>query len=102
MNIYRKCSYSYDLWNILGSFGEFNTEVSFENNIFHARNEHIDVTSEIIKYDNGVCVRKGKVKNISENEISLNTLSLKFTLDGGEYEVYSQSNFWQNESEGKW
>ena len=102
MNIYKKRTYAYDLWNIIGSFGEFDADVKTEGGLFSSKNESIEVKTEIVKYDNGVCVRKGTVKNISLDDVSLNTLSLKFTLDGGEYEVYSQGSFWQSESEGCW
>lgn len=102
MNIYKNRKNADDLWNIVGSFGEFDASVKFEDGLFCAENESIAVKSEIVKYDNGVCVRKGTVKNISKEDVSLNTLSLKFTLDGGEYDVYSQASFWQSESEGCW
>lgn len=102
MNIYKNRKNADDLWNIVGSFGEFDASVKFEDGLFCAENESIAVKSEIVKYDNGVCVRKGTVKNISKEDVSLNTLSLKFTLDGGEYDVFSQASFWQSESEGCW
>lgn len=102
MKIYKRNTYADDLWNIIGNFGVFDAEVTFENDTHYAENENIKVISEITKYDNGVCVRKARIKNISDKEVSLNTLSLKFSLDGGEYETYSQANFWQNESEGGW
>ncbi len=102
MNIYRQTTYADNLWNIKGSFGEFDANVTVDDGSFYAENGIIEVRSEIIKHDNGVCVRKGTVKNISDNTVILNTISSKFTSDGGEYEVYSQSNCWQNESEGGW
>ena len=102
MNIYKYHKCADDLWNIIGSFGEFDTSVNFEDNLFSAENGAIAVKSEVLRYDNGVCVRKGTVKNVSDEEVSLNTLSMRFTLDGGEYDVYSQASFWQNESEGCW
>lgn len=91
-----------DLWNIIGSFGELDADAQINGNTFLAENGSIKVTSRITEYDNGVFVRCTKVKNISDNEVVLNTLSSKFTFDGGEYEIYTQSNCWQNESEGGW
>lgn len=102
MNLYKKKTNANSLWNITGSFSEFNAEVTADADTFSAENGCIEVKSQILRYDNGVCIRKGKVKNISDKDISLNTLSSKFILDGGEYEVYSQANVWQNESEGEW
>ena len=102
MNTYKRKENSLDLWIISGSFGNFEEEICEKECSFSAKNENIEVISEIKKDKNGVFVRTGKVKNISEKEISLNALASKFTFDGGEYEVYSQYNGWQNESMGSW
>ena len=102
MKVYKQTKSADQLWNIKGSFGEFDAEVKSDVDSFYAENGCISVKSEISKYDNGVYVRKDTVKNISDKEVILNNLSSKFTFDGGEYEVYSQANCWQNESEGEW
>lgn len=102
MKVYKLTKSADQLWNIKGSFGEFDAEVKSDVDAFYAENGYISVNAKILKYDNGVCVRKGSVKNISDQEVVLSSLSSKFTFDGGEYEVYSQANSWQNESEGGW
>lgn len=50
----------------------------------------------------GVAHRTGFFKNTSDSHIIINGLSSKFLFDGGEYEVYTQYNGWQNESRGAW
>lgn len=102
MNVYKKSVSANDLWNIVGDFGEFDASVTTDGATFHAENSRLEVQSETVVNENGVCVRKGRVKNISDEEVVLYALSSRFTFDGGEYEVYSQSNCWQNESEGCW
>ena len=93
---------SSELWNIKGDFGIFDGEVSFKNNSFSSEFNNIFVCSENEEYENGLICRKGFVRNDSDKEIVLNTLSSKFLFDGGEYEVYTQCNFWENESRGGW
>ena len=38
----------------------------------------------------------------ASDPINMNCLMSKFLYDGGEYEVYTQCNTWQNESCGGW
>lgn len=102
MKIFAQKDDARNFFNIKGNFGELKSEVKISDNTYTAKNEKVIVTSEIKEYEQGVSVRCGKVKNISEETVTLNTLSSKFTFDGGEYEVYTQSNTWQNESEGEW
>ncbi len=102
MNLFTQKKFANNLWNISGNFGELNTIAEVKENGFFAENDKISVISEITKHENGVFVRRGKVKNICNEDVFLNTLASKFMFDGGEYEVYSQANNWQNESEGEW
>ena len=91
-----------DLFNIKGSFGRFEASVTKDGNVYKAENGVIEATAFFEKDENGVLVRRGIVKNISDSAVTLNTLSNKFMLDGGEYEIYTQYNGWQNESLGAW
>jgi len=102
MNVMRRKKNACDLWNVAGDFGEFSGEVVFDGNGFYVDNQKIRISSRIEKYENGVVLRKGKIKNVSEFPVTLTTLSSKFSLDGGEYEIYTQYNGWQNESSGGW
>ncbi len=102
MNTFIKQRSTTDIWNISGSFGNFDEVFETKENSFISKNAEISVKSDIKKDKNGVYIRTGVVKNISDKEIHINTLASKFSLDGGEYEVYSQYNGWQNESLGAW
>ncbi len=102
MKVFARKTSSNDIWTIRGSFGFFYAELKDNAGVFSAQNEKIYVESKTEKFENGVFVRQGKIKNISDEEITINVMSSKFTFDGGEYEVYSQYNGWQNESTGGW
>lgn len=103
MNIFTQNYSSRNLWNISGSFGEFLADVSADKNKFSADNGIIRVVSHIERdQKSGVSIRYGKAKNISDKSVILNSLSSRFCTDGGEYEVYTQYNSWQNESMGGW
>lgn len=102
MNLFVKNQRADNLWRLLGSFGRFDTETTVQNDSFSAQNDAIQAVSHITRYENGVCVRRGSVKNISSRPQTLNTLASRFTLNGGEYQVYTQCNAWQNESQGNW
>lgn len=79
------------IWNISGDFGKAKNEKS----------EIYEINSECIDYD-GVYRFKGEFKNISRQTITLNCLKAVFNMGGGEFEIYTQSNIWQNESKGMW
>ncbi|MCQ2456411.1 MAG: alpha-galactosidase [Clostridia bacterium] len=102
MNVFINKKKSCDLWDVSGSFGKLDCDTDVSENSFSADNGKVSVISEITKSENGVKVRRDKVTNISDEPVCLHTLTSKFTLTGGEYEVYSQYNGWQNESTGAW
>lgn len=90
------------LWNVYGSFGYVNSPVRKEASKVSVSNEEYEISSEYVEDENGVTLRTGKIKNISGHNIEVNCLMSKFVFDGGEYEVYTQANTWQNESLGSW
>ena len=91
-----------DFWCIGGDFGYVRGDVQKDGCSISSEKDKCFVHSEYKKDDNGVILRKGKVKNISSDSIHIKCLLSKFLYDGGEYEVYTQSNTWQNESCGSW
>lgn len=101
MNVFKNNKKGFELWNIIGDFGRLAEDVRIDNNVFCSENGKVRIVSEVEKAED-VFVRKGFLKNISDEKVIVNTLSSKFSLDGGEYEVYSQYNGWQNESLGSW
>ena len=90
------------VWNIIGSFGNLDGEITATDSEVYYSDKDVFVKSEYEKYKNGITIQKGFVRNDGQSEIKISTLSSKFMFDGGEYEVYTQSNFWQNESRGGW
>ncbi len=89
-----------NLWYVCGNFGELNgeyhqTECSFKSDAY-------TLTQTLSKNTDGVYVRKDIFKNTSDSPLTLFCLKSRFTLDGGDYEVYTQYNGWQNESRGAW
>lgn len=91
-----------ELWTIYGSFGQVKGAFNGDENSFCAENGEYQVSSVRVKDENGVVTQNGKIRNISDHTININYLTSKFIFDGGEYEVYTQANSWQNESLGSW
>ena len=91
-----------DLWTIYGSFGMVKGDVYGNNNFFYAECDSCQVCSAREEGENGVVLQTGALKNTSDNPISVHHIMSKFVFDGGEYEVYTQCNTWQNESYGGW
>ena len=91
-----------DLWTIYGNFGCVGGVVEKKDACISANSGEYLVCSEYEEDDNGVVSRKGIIRNVSAHQITISCLMSKFVLDGGEYEVYTQRNTWQNESSGGW
>lgn len=89
------------LWNIQGTFGRVEGNVT-DRGILTAKGEGWSVTSEIREDESGVFSRRDTFTNVSEQQTLLSALSARFTFDGGEWEVYTQYNGWQNENRGAW
>ncbi|MBO5070885.1 MAG: alpha-galactosidase, partial [Roseburia sp.] len=98
----RKNTRAEEVWNIYGSFGYVNSVIEDRDSCISTGNGEYYVCSEYKEDENGVVSRKGKIKNTAAHPISVNRLMSKFVFDGGEYEVYTQTNTWMNESLGAW
>ena len=85
-----------DLWTIYGSFGMVKGDVYCNNNFFYAECDSCQVFSAREEDENGIVLQTGSLKNTSDNPISVYHVMSKFVFDGGEYEVYTQCNTWQN------
>ena len=101
MNFYRRKHFS-ELWSIIGDFKEINCEATVTDEGFAVQSDDIKITSNIKKSKNSVYSRADTVKNLTSTSFSLSALGSKISLDGGEWEVYTQYNGWQNESVGGW
>lgn len=96
------------LMSAIGSFGEIDGNVEFlkrsesGKTVFEYENSVIRLKSEFSVKENGVVIRCDSLENLSDELIEINSLLSRFTLDGSEYEVYTQYNGWQHESSGAW
>lgn len=91
-----------DLWDIRGNFGRASGGVVCSGGCctLSAGGCRVEDTRETDEY--GVTLRRVRITNTSEKPLVFSGLTARFLFDGGEYEVYTQYNGWQNESEGAW
>lgn len=85
-----------------GSFGPICGELHKDSEKFICENELYHLQSKLESDQNGVFTRQDTFKNVSDEPLHLNCLHSRFIFQGGEYEVYTQSNSWQSESAGGW
>ncbi len=94
-------------FNIWGDFGQIETNIDYikkteKNSVtYYANDKGLDLTATFIQ-DKEVYIRKDVIKNVSGKDIVLNGILSRFTLSGGDYEVYNENSVWQNESQGAW
>lgn len=91
-----------ELWDIFGDFGRVEGATEEIDGGYIFDNGIIRVTTLSATDPLGVLWRRTTLKNISRKKISASTLFDRFFFDGGEYDVYTQTNSWQNESLGGW
>lgn len=94
--------YAEDFWRISGSFGVVSGAVEETDDAITLKKENFTVSSQYVRDESGVTSRRGAFMNTSASLVSINYFMSKFVLQGGEYEVYSQMNTWQNECLGAW
>lgn len=91
-----------------GSFGivdgdcNYTYEEKGEEKIYRYSNEKIALVATFTEKKNGVVIRKDYLENISDHPQEINGLLSRFCLDSNSYEVYTQYNGWQGESNGGW
>lgn len=90
------------LWDICGDFGHAEGAVEKIDGGFAFYNGVVNITTLAATDHAGVLWHRTVIKNVSRKKISAHTLFDKFLFDGGEYDIYTQSNSWQNESLGGW
>lgn len=93
-----------NLFFISGSFGALpeNVEYKMVNDGHVYDNGVVLLSSKTDKKNGEIVVRTDSVKNISDKEIKINDFCGRIELEGNDYEVYTQFNSWQNESNGFW
>ncbi|MBQ7788513.1 MAG: alpha-galactosidase [Clostridia bacterium] len=92
----------YDIFTVFGTFERVSGELEKTEHGFKYKNSQIELISHVDRHSSGVNIRKDKIVNISNEPVNINTLLSKFTLNGGEYEVYTEYSEWINESMGEW
>lgn len=90
------------LFSVYGSFGMACGEIKIDGNNISSNGDCYRIDCERIKNENGVVCQKAKITNTSDKSINITYLASKFVYDGGEYEVYTQSSTWENESVSSW
>ena len=91
-----------NVWSIYGSFGQVMGNLYGDSNKYDTEYAGCYVCSTCETDENGVECLQGIIKNISSQAITVSCLMHKYVFDGGEYEVYTQSNNWHNENAGDW
>lgn len=89
-------------FNISGSFGEVKGEVLLENDRVTAKSDTYKAVLTFENDPNGVLTQNGYFENTSDAALEVNRLMSRFVFHGGDWEVYTQFNAWQNESRGDW
>lgn len=89
-------------FGICGDFGEVDGDVELGADRVVAKNEVYTAALEWKIDENGVLEQKGRFLNHSDHTIEINSLASRFVFSGGDWEVYTQYHYWQNESQGAW
>ena len=102
MNAFIKSFNALHLWNVSGTFGRVEGAYEEESNLIKSEGDGWRISASIQKDASGVFVRRDTFLNTSAEDYTLSALSSRFILEGGEWEVYTQYNGWQNENMGGW
>ena len=102
MNVYRYTESSELLWDAVGSFGELREPITLSDTGTEVTKNGIRLEADIKASSFGVIKRQDAITNLSGKSEMIYSLGSKFNLYGGEWEVYTQYNGWQNESLGGW
>ena len=91
-----------DLFTVYGDFERPLGPATKNGNKITYKNSEIELNSVTTKHPSGVFERCDTIKNISKRDIEISTLLSKFTLNGGEYQVYTQTSKHIKEGIGGW
>jgi len=91
-----------DLITLLGDFPLPEGDLTRRENGFSYKNDAVEVVTEFENHPSGVVLRRDKVKNISHRPITIRTALSKFVFNGGEFEVYTQYNENNWETQDGW
>ncbi|MBQ7906925.1 MAG: alpha-galactosidase [Clostridia bacterium] len=85
-----------------GSFERVYGELQITENGACYKNSDVEITCNITKSHHGIYERRDVIRNISKRKIDVTTALSRFTLNGGEYSVYTQTNKHICEGIGEW
>ena len=91
-----------DLFTIYGDFAEVEGAPTRCEDGYEFQNDIFFIKSSFFKHSSGVNKRSDTIKNISDHPVTIMTALSKFTINGGEYEVYTQYNEHISEGQGAW
>ena len=91
-----------DLFTVYGDFERPLGSATKNGNKITYKNSEIELNSVTTKHPSGIFERCDTIKNISKRDIEISTLLSKFTLNGGEYLVYTQTSKHIKEGIGGW
>lgn len=91
-----------DLFTVYGDFERPLGPATKNGNKITYKNSEIELNSVTTKHTSGVFERCDTIKNISKRDVEISTLLSKFTLNGGEYLVYTQTSKHIKEGIGGW
>ncbi len=97
--------YNEKITDLFTVYGDFERAIGFaakSGDTITYKNTEIELKSVINKHSSGVFERCDSIKNISNRDIEISTLLSKFTLNGGEYQVYTQTSKHIKEGIGGW
>lgn len=92
----------HDWWRVITDRGDVFGRPTFDKDEVSFASDNCKLHTTIQRDESGLTCRVDTVTNASDKPLHLNCLNVRFVLDGGEYEVYTQYNAWQNESLGTW
>ena len=96
------------LFSVAGSFGIIDGKAIYDkksdgnSETYTYKNDSIKLEAKFEKRHDGSVFRRDTLTNLSAEKIILNRLRGRFTFEGGEYSIYSQSTNWQHENVGRW
>ena len=96
------------LFSVSGSCGIIDGKAIYDKSsdgnteIYSYKNDSIKLEAKFEKRPDGSVLRRDTVTNLSSEKITLNRVRGRFTFEGGEYSIYSQSTNWQHENVGRW
>ena len=97
--------YENKIENLFTAYGDFERAIgdtTVNGDEITYKNSEIELKSVKSKHSSGVIERRDTIKNISKRDIEISTLLSKFTLNGGEYQVYTQTSKHIKEGIGAW